>query len=61
MFGLFNSLAKVAVGVVATPVALAADVITLGGSLTDKDTPYTAEALADILKNLENATDPDKM
>ena len=61
MFGLLNSLAKVAVGVVATPVALAADVITLGGSLTDKDTPYTAEALADILKNLENATDPNKM
>lgn len=61
MFGLINSLAKVAVGVVATPVALAADVVTLGGSLTDKDQPYTAEALADILKNLENATDPDKL
>lgn len=61
MFGLLNSLTKAAVGVVATPVALVADVVTMGGALTDKDQPYTAEALADILKNLENATDPDKM
>jgi len=61
MFGLFNSLTKAALGVVTTPVALVADVVTMGGALTDKDQPYTADALEDILKNLENATDPDKM
>ena len=37
-------------------VAAVADVVTLGGSLTDKDKPYTAEAVSDVLKNLENAT-----
>lgn len=61
MFGLVSSLTKATLGVATTPVALVADVVTMGGALTDKEQPYTADALADILKNLENATDPDKM
>lgn len=60
MFGMLESLAKAAVGVVTVPVAAVADVVTLGGSLTDKDKPYTAEAVSGVLKNLENATDPRK-
>ena len=60
MFGMLESLAKAAVGVVTVPVAAVADVVTLGGSLTDKDKPYTAEAVSDVLKNLENATAPRK-
>lgn len=58
MFGILESLAKAAVGVVTTPVALVADVITMGGALTDKDKPYTAEALEDVYDNLKNATKP---
>jgi len=58
MFGLIESLAKAAVGVVTLPVAVAADVITLGGALTDKDEPYTASTASDIVKNLTNATKP---
>ena len=58
MFGILESLTKAAVGVVATPVALVADVITMGGALTDKDKPYTAEALEDVYDNLKNATKP---
>lgn len=58
MFGLIESLAKAAVGVVALPVAVVADVITLGGTLTDKDEPYTASAASDIVKNLSDATKP---
>lgn len=58
MFGMLTSLAKVAVGVVATPVALVADVVTLGGALTDKDQPYTADALSDVLQNLKDAATP---
>lgn len=55
---MFGSLLKAAVGVVTTPVAVVADVVTLGGALTDAKQPYTAEAISDVLKNLSNATKP---
>lgn len=58
MFGILESLAKAAVGVAKTPVSLVADVITLGGALTDKKAPYTAETLAEVLENLNDATKP---
>lgn len=58
MFGFIEDLAKAAVSVVTVPVAVVADVVTLGGSLTDKDEPYTAIAVSDLVKNLENATKP---
>ena len=46
MFGMLENLAKATVGVVVeTPLAVVADVITLGGTLSDKDEPYTATAL----------------
>ena len=46
MFGILGDLTKAVVGVVVeTPIALAADVLTLGGSITDKEEPYTATAL----------------
>ena len=60
MFGLLGNLAKAAVGaVVETPVALVADVVTLGGSLTDKKEPYTATAVSKVVENVQNATKPD--
>lgn len=60
MFGILGDLTKAAVGlVVETPVALAADALTLGGALTDKDEPYTATALKKVAENVENATKPD--
>jgi hypothetical protein len=59
MFGMLGSLTKAAVGVVvATPVAVVADVITMGGALTDKREPYTATALRDVVKNVSDATRP---
>lgn len=61
MFGLIGSLVKATVGVVVeTPIAIAADVVTLGGSLTDKDEPYTATAVKKIVANVSDATSPDK-
>lgn len=60
MFGIFNDLAKAAVSVVSTPVAVAADIVTLGGSLTDRDKPYTEEQLSNLVKNLQNAAKPRK-
>lgn len=60
MFGsLIESLAKAAVGVVTLPVDLVADTITLGGALTDRPVPYTAEKASDIMSNLKEATTND--
>lgn len=57
MFGMLGDLAKAAVGVVIeTPIAVVADVVTMGGVLTDKDQPYTATALEKVMENVENAT-----
>lgn len=60
MFGMLESLTKAVVGVVVeTPIALSADVLTLGGYLTDKNEPYTATTIKGVMKNVENATKPD--
>ena len=57
MFGMLEDLAKATVGlVIETPIAVVADVVTMGGVLTDKDQPYTATALEKVVKNVENAT-----
>jgi len=57
MFEALGSLAKAVVGVVIeTPIAIVADVVTMGGSLTDKDEPYTAEAISKVVKNVQDAT-----
>ena len=60
MFGILGDLTKAVVGVVIeTPVAIAADMLTLGGSITDKNEPYTAATLKGVMKNIEHATKPD--
>lgn len=54
---MFGDLFKAVVGaVVETPVALVADVVTLGGALTDKNEPYTATAVSKVIDNLNKAT-----
>lgn len=58
MFGMLESLAKAALGVVTVPLAVVADVVTLGGACTDKDRPYTADAVSDVMSNLEDAVKP---
>ena len=58
MFGMLESLAKAATAVVTVPVALAADVVTLGGAITDKNQPYTADAVSDFCQNLKDAARP---
>lgn len=56
MFGnLVGGLVGAAVGVVTSPLAVAADALTLGGALTDKDKPYTAEQIDEILENMKKA------
>ena len=58
MFGMLEDLAKAAVGVVKLPLDVAADALTLGGALTDKAKPYTAEGISDVMQNLKNAAAP---
>lgn len=58
MFGFLESTVKAAASMVPVPVAVAADVITLGGALTDKDRPYTAEACSDLVENVKDMTRP---
>lgn len=60
MFGILGSIAKAAVAVVEVPVAVVADVVTLGGALTDQDKPYTATAVEHFVDNVQNAADPRK-
>lgn len=60
MFGLIEGLTKAALGVVTIPVAVVADVVTLGGSINDKKEPYTVSAVSDVLDNLKSATKPDR-
>lgn len=58
---MFDSLIKAVVGtVIETPIALVKDVATLGGAITDQDTPYTMQSLEKVAENLSNATDPAK-
>lgn len=57
---MLGNLLKATVGIlVETPIAIAADVVTLGGALTDKQKPYTAEALEKVMDNAQKATKPD--
>ncbi len=59
MLGALKSLSKALVGaVIETPLAVVADVVTLGGVLTDKRQPYTATAVGKVVKNVADATDP---
>lgn len=58
---MFGSLLKAAVGlVIETPIAIAADIITMGGACVDRDRPYTADALGKVMQNIERATEDDR-
>lgn len=57
MFYALGKLAKAAVGVVIeVPLAVTADVVTLGGALKDTKKPYTATAISKIVKNVQEST-----
>jgi hypothetical protein len=58
MFGMLESLTKSVINVVTTPVAVVADVVTLGGTLTDRRESYTEESLRKAKENFDDAVDP---
>jgi len=55
---MFDKLLKATVGVATLPVDIVADVITMGGALTDQPEPYTAKKAGHIMDNLDQATSP---
>lgn len=61
MFDLFKSVTKAALGVVFSPVSIAADIVTLGGSMNERSEPYTLSVVKDIMKNMDNAINPDDL
>jgi hypothetical protein len=56
MMNIFKGLVKAAVSTVTLPVAIAADVVTLAGSLTDRREAYTPEQFKRIMKGIDDAT-----
>lgn len=55
---MFGNLLKAVVGVATVPVAAVADIVTLGGTLTDKNESYTGRVLDSVEKNVEKVLDP---
>lgn len=54
---MFGNLLKAVVGaVIETPIAVVADVVTLGGTLTDRKEAYTSEAVSKVVDNVQKAT-----
>jgi hypothetical protein len=60
MLKMLESLTKAATAVVTVPVAVVADVVTLGGVVTKREKPYTAEAVSDMVQNLKDASRPER-
>lgn len=56
---MFVNLAKIAVDVVTLPVAAAADIVTLGGELTDRHDPYSVTRFKSIAENSEKLVRPE--
>lgn len=52
---MISSLLKATLAVALTPMALTADLLTLGGTLTDRQDSYTEEMLAQAHKHLAAA------
>lgn len=59
MLRMLTDLTKAAVGAATLPVDVAADFITLGGSLTEQPKPYTAQKAERIMDALRAATTAD--
>jgi hypothetical protein len=56
---MFGSLLKAALAPVDIAVGVAADVVTLGGAITDQDKPYTAQAAERLMDNVEDVFEPE--
>lgn len=55
MFDLLTNLTKAAVGVVTAPVAVVADIVTMGGAINERKNTYTGDQCRSIVEALERA------
>lgn len=54
---MFEKLFKAAANVAIAPAAVAADLVTGGGMMTDQDKPYTVKAIEGAVNNVGKALD----
>ena len=55
---MFGSLFKAVVGtVVEIPVSIAADIVTFGGAINEREKPYTAQAVEKVVDNIQKSTE----
>lgn len=55
--GLFGKILKTTINIATAPIAVAADVVTMGGILTDKKKTYTETQVKEIAKNVGEVID----
>jgi hypothetical protein len=54
---LFGKILEVTIKTIALPISIVADVVTLGGVITDKKRTYTGEALRDLYEDIDELGD----
>lgn len=57
MFNVLKGLTKAVVSAATLPIDIVADVITIGGTMTDQEKPYTAKKLEKMIDGIDEATD----
>lgn len=57
---MFKSIMKAALSPVDIAVGAVADMVTLGGALTDQEKPYTAQAAERLMENVSNSVEPEE-
>jgi len=60
MIKLIEDLGRAAIGAALLPVDLAADIVTLGGTATEKDETYTGKRLGQIGSALDEAVEGER-
>ncbi len=55
MFGILENITKAVVNTATLPISIAADVVTMGGVMTDRNETYTGQKISQIMNNLDNA------
>lgn len=59
MIKMISNLTKAAVSVATLPIDVAADLVTLGGAITEKDEPYTVEKAKNAMRCIDEAVRPE--
>lgn len=57
MLGLIRKTVKTSLNIVTSPIDVAKDVVTLGGSMTDQEVPYTVKKVKKICKDIDELPD----